>query len=423
MGRDIRSKARILKEQSRIPFHKRKEYQRRQLVEMLCFAGDTVPYYRDLFAQIEFDPTKVGPDPSYLLRLPCLTKDIVRREGPRLISDQCSRGSLHVRKTGGSTGPAALIYYSQDALDWTAAANLLVLEWAGKERYWKEVHLSTRFPENIPFKDRIKERCKCLALNRINTFTDRLDDEGLAKLWNDLLRARPYLVQGHPSTMWALSRFVINRGYEARGVLQVFESTGEVLDPVKRRFIEESLDCHVVNRYGNAEFGVMAYDPGLEHDNRLRLLDSMVWPEVDGTEDGRSELIFTGLTNQAMPLIRYRTGDQGELRENQDGIFLCNLMGRVHEMVRIEDRVYPTHYFQDLLNKIGSIIEFQILDRNDGRPLLKIVPEESASPEAVLTRVGQWLDNKVDVMLVELEDLNRVGRNGKFCHVVRDISP
>jgi phenylacetate-CoA ligase len=166
----------------------------------------------------------------------------------------------------------------------------------------------------------------------------------------------------------------------------------------------------------------VAYSTEPDHDHGLRLLDFMVWPEVKATEDGPSELVFTGLINSAMPLIRYRTGDQGELREDRDGFFLCNLMGRVHEMVRIGDRVYPTHYFQDLLNKIDGITEFQILDRQDGRPVLKIVPEELASREDISERVGQRLGKDIHVMFVDMEGLNRVGRNRKFCHVVRETS-
>ncbi len=420
--RRIRSKLRILRGHAKRPLQERQTWQLQRLTQILQFAGESVPYYRELFAQTNFDPSKVEADPSYLQQLPYLTKDIIRREGVRLLSDRFSQTAVHVRKTGGSTGPSALIHYSQEALDWTAAVNLLVLEWAGKKRHWKEVHLSTRFPGSIPLRDRLKERIKCLALNRINILTAQLDDQGLAKLWNELLRAGPYLVQGHPSTMWALSRFVRKRGYAARGVLQVFESTGEALDPMKRSFIQETLNCHVVNRYGNAEFGIIAYSPDPEEDNYLRLLDFMVWPEVDATEDGPPELIFTGLTNSAMPLIRYRTGDQGELQEDRDGFLLRNLRGRVHEMVRIGSRTYPTHYFQDLLDKIGGITEFQILDRNDGRPLLKIIPDEFESGEALSTRVAQWLGNNVDVMLVDVDSLNRMGRNSKFCHVVHETS-
>jgi len=420
--RRITPKLRALKEHTKGSFHERKARQLQRLVQMLHLAGESVPYYRDLFAQMKFDPSKVETDTSYFRRLPYLTKDIIRSEGHRLLSGRFSQTDLHMRKTGGSTGPSALIYYSQEGLDWTAAVNLLVMEWAGKKRHWKEVHLSTRFPKNIPFKERLRERSKCLALNRINILTDRLDDQGLERLWTDLLRARPYLVQGHPSTMWALSRFVVKRRYEVNGVFKIFESTGELLQPEKSRFIQESLNCHVVNRYGNAEFGVIAYNSGPDHENCMRLLDFVVWPEIKATEDGTSELVFTGLTNPAMPLIRYRTGDQGELQHDRNGFFLTNLMGRVHEMVRIGDREYPTHYFQDLFDKIGGIAEFQIVDRQDGYPLFKIVPEESILPEDITTSVEKWLSNNVRVMLVDVNGLNRVGRNRKFCHIVSEVS-
>ncbi len=420
--RHIRSKLRVLRNHVKRPFHERKTLQLQRLAHILQLAGESVPYYRELFEQNNFDPSNVVRDPSYLRRLPYLTKDIIRREGKRLLSEHFSQSALHVRKTGGSTGSSTLVYYSQEALDWTAAVNLLVLDWAGKKRYWQEVHLSTRFPWPIPLKDRLKERIKCLALNRVNIFTSQLDDQGLAELWNELVRARPYLVQGHPSTMWALSRFVKKSGHDPRGVLQVFESTGEALVPMKRFFIQDALHCRVVNRYGNAEFGVIAYSPEPDEEIYLRLLDFMVWPEVEATEDGPPELIFTGLTNSAMPLIRYRTGDQGELQEDQEGFLLRDLRGRVHQMVRIGDRTYPTHYFQDLLDKIGGVTEFQILDRDDGRPLLKIVPEEFESGEDLSKRVAQWLGDSVEVMLVDVGGLNRVGRNSKFCHVVRGAS-
>src|SRR5262249_1865628 len=162
-------------------------------------------------------------------------------------------------KTGGSTGPSTLIYYSQDALDWTAAVNLLVLEWAGKRRHAREVHLASRFPEAFPWKDRLKEEIKRAALNRVNIYIDSLDDHSLAPLWQQLRRARAHLVQGHPSTLYALALFLERSGCQTERIMRIFESTGEVLDNKKRQTIERVFRCRVVNRYGSAEFGVVAY--------------------------------------------------------------------------------------------------------------------------------------------------------------------
>src|SRR5262249_48534730 len=152
------------------------------------------------------------------------------QQAARMISERCRPEELAVRKTGGSTGPSVLVHYSPEALDWTAAVNIICLEWAGKRQHMREGHLASRFPESFPWKDRLKERVKCLALNRDNILTDHFDPTGLDNVWRQLRRTRAYLLQGHPSTMYALAVHLRDLGTDARGVIRVFESTGEVLD-------------------------------------------------------------------------------------------------------------------------------------------------------------------------------------------------
>ncbi len=208
LGRQIRPKAAQLRAEMGLPFEQRSARRPRQLSALLATAARDVPYYRDLFRALRFNPLRVADDPRYLEEIPYLTKEIVREQGKRLLSERFSRPELHVRRTGGSTGPSTLIHYSSEALDWTAAANLVALEWAGKRRHSTELHLASRFPERFPWRDRLKERIKCLALNRYNAFTDDLEPASLDCLWKTLRRAQPYLVQGHPSTLYALAVYL-----------------------------------------------------------------------------------------------------------------------------------------------------------------------------------------------------------------------
>ncbi|MEL6937017.1 MAG: phenylacetate--CoA ligase family protein, partial [Cyanobacteria bacterium J06607_17] len=147
--REILPKLAAMKEFAQLPREARQEANQQRLYEVVATAGRDVPYYRELFAQQNFDPETLKTDIRYLKDLPYLTKDILREQGERLQSERVNKASLHVRKTGGSTGPSTLIYYDQEALDWTAAANLWVLEWTGKKRYMKEVHFSSEFPEAL----------------------------------------------------------------------------------------------------------------------------------------------------------------------------------------------------------------------------------------------------------------------------------
>src|SRR5687768_16654041 len=76
--RDVRSKVAELRRHYAMSPGQRLEASKARLVEILVFAGSNVPYYRDLFARLAFDPEKVAADPRRLEQLPLLTKDIIR---------------------------------------------------------------------------------------------------------------------------------------------------------------------------------------------------------------------------------------------------------------------------------------------------------------------------------------------------------
>lgn len=421
-GRDIRSKAAEIRREMRLPFDERLPLRQRQLADSLASAGRHVPYYRDLFQRLRFDPSRVAADIRYLDALPYLTKETIREQGSRMLSEQYAPEQLEVRKTGGSTGPSTLIYYSAEALDWTAAVNLVGLEGAGKSRHQCEVHLASRFPDTFPWKDRVKERLKTRVLNRANIFTDCFDAGSLDRVWQRLRRLRPHLIQGHPSTLYALAAHLHERQIDARGVIRVFEATGEVLDAKKRRLIATVFGCDVVDRFGSAEFGIVAYERLGEPEHRLLVYDGIVWPETRSHESGCQELVFTALRNGAMPLVRYRSGDLGELLTTACGFYLRNIVGRVHDLVRIGDSQYPTHYIQDLLDRIGGIEEFQLEQRADGTLVMWLVAPDNARHVAIHERIRGWWPAGIEVRFTDFAGLKREGWRGKFRYVVSTTS-
>ncbi len=418
LGRRIGRKVKVLRAETSLASEERYRRQLRRLVEMLERAGRKVPYYRDLFRHRGFDVGRVARDPRHLRKLPCLTKEIIQEQGDRLLAEDVDVARLHERKTSGSTGVSVSVYYSQEALDWTAAVNRLVLEWAGKKPYAQEVHLASRFPEAFPLKDRLKERVKCACLNRKNIYTASFEDAALNRVWRRLRSIRPYLVQGHPSTMYALADYARRHGLRAKGTFQVFESTGELLDANKRRAIGDVLECRVVDRYGNAEFGVVAYEKSEDRGTGLSLLEPVVWPETMEAEEGHRELVLTALLNDAMPLIRYRTGDLAQVVRDSSGCRLQGLCGRVHDVVSIGGRGYPTHYVQDLLDRLGGIKEFQVVQRAGRRPLLRLVVPQVLRRTEIRERLAGWWGQGLEVEFVELHQLVRRGRLGKFRYVV-----
>lgn len=516
-----------------------------RIYNILKEAEEFVPYYKKLFKDFDFNPEEILNDINYLNKLPYLTKEIIQREGNNLIDTRYKNQVLHERKTGGSTGTSTLIYYSQEALDWTASSNQYAISWTGKKRHFKEIHLSSEFPETFPLSDRIKEYIKCKALNRINVTTHSFDDVDMEEMYIKIKKANVYYLEGHPSTLYALAMYIKKSNINLeKPLFNVFESTGEVLDNIKRKAIEDYIKCRVYDRYGNAEFGVVAHETNSSN-HSLKVIDFMVYPEkfdykqgdkehifkrdingmitisptlkiekiwknradlqeifpygltaqynelwkwwidwgsteynsksklpsellyIDLTQDVISflidiiwsnridlqeafpfaykspdnfikwwkesgineylyeekedniykELVLTTLTNSAMPLIRYRTGDLiASLEKKEDGYYISNIQGRLHDLITIDNKTYPTHYIQDLLDRVGNIIEFQI-EMTDSKTILYLVLANKLEEDSIREKLKSWWQN-IDIRFIELYELKKVGWRDKFRYVI-----
>lgn len=415
-NRAISSKVRELRGYYKQSLEYRKKVAHYRLFETLQFAGHAIPYYKELFKVTGFDPNKVNDDIRYLDDLPFLTKDIIREQGDRLLSSSLQGVKHHLRKTGGSTGVSANIYYDQIGLDYSAAITKYSRERIGHLAHDKELHFAARFakPEKkrLPTKEGVKE----FALVRSNVFFDRLDDVGLKEIWTQLLERRPKLVHCHPSTLYALSIFVEKNNLNQESVFQIFESSGELLQSYMRYKIEKVFGCEIINRYGLAEFGVIAYE--LDGASAgMKILESEGWPESRDVDGGR-EFVFTGFHNRLMPLIRYATGDMGEVVEGDDGFSLENITGRIHDCVTINGVLYPTHNIMDVMDHIvGGVQEFQI-ENKGGKPLIKIIPDVNVEGQALVNKIKAHWNNGVDVEVCSRQDFIFVGRHAKFRHLV-----
>lgn len=413
--RSVRPKLAQLRNYYRLSLEQRMVVATGRLADMLHHAGQKVPYYRDLFASLNFDPEKVRRDPAYLHDLPYLTKDIIREQGARMLSHPLTQVRHHACKTGGSTGVSTVIYYDQPAADYSAAVTLYARERIGKKKFKTELHCACRFPDAAVAQWPSREDFKCFAMNRSNVFFDRVDEAGLEEIWRTIKRRQPYLLHEHPSTIYALACHV-ERKYGGGKAFEVFESSGELLQLYMRKKIEQVLRCRVVDRYGLAEFGVMAYELNGPQGG-LQVFDSEGWPEHRMIDDGH-ELVFTGFRNQLMPLIRYATGDRARVTKGANGFVLSDVIGRIHDVVPINGVAHLTHHIMDILDhRVGGIQEFQI-DLRSLKPILRIVQEPSADADEIRRRIEHHWPNGFTIEFVALADLVKVGFRSKFRHVV-----
>ena len=103
--------------------------------------------------------------------------------------------------------------------------------------------------------------------------------------------------------------------------ITLIETSGEILRETHRKNIEQFFSTNVIDRYGLAEAGIVAYQ--MPNNTNLSVLDFHTFVEVD--TDG--EILITTLNNKVMPLIRYRTGDYCEDKGIIDGIRQIKMKG------------------------------------------------------------------------------------------------
>lgn len=127
---------------------------------------------------------------------------------------------------------------------------------------------------------------------------------------------RPTCLVGVPGQIFALARH--ERAARLAPYLSSALLSGDAVTPPLRRGIAEGFGCEVFVHYGLTETGLGGAVECREHTGcHLREAD-LIAEIVD--EEGKTlppgswgEITLTTLTRRAMPLLRYRTGDEGRL--------------------------------------------------------------------------------------------------------------
>jgi phenylacetate-CoA ligase len=410
--RDILSKHEELRKFEKFSFDKQRTIQKKEMVKTLEFCQSNIPYYKELFKESGFDYKKCELDLRYLSELPILTKDIVRER----TKDLKINNPKHKRKTGGSTGQSVQFLYDDIGLDWTAAINIMAYEMAGCTFHKTNCHISSDIgvgPKT--FKSKCIDFIKLSSQNRkrlmINSFSDK-DLEETFKFFN---KYKPYLLQGHPSTSYAIAEYIKRSGKKKVKYCDIFEPSGEMLNDKMVQSIEENLMCKVVNRYGNAEFGVMAHSKLEDSYRKLKVFDRCFFVE----ECVESNIIVSNFTNDGMPLLRYDTGDCATVKIESDGTYIYDIQGRIHDNVDICGENFATHYIMDYLDhRIKNVREFQIVIKDDTFPILKIVPEKDDDKKRIFDQLKSKWPEGIYFEFIKFQDLETVGWRQKFRHVI-----
>ncbi len=243
-----------------------------------------------------------------LRHLPVLDRDAYARAWTTMFDHDGDPG-LHVATSSGTSGQALLVVRSgYDGVHTWAVI-----------RFWIE-HLGVVLPERprlvllcaLPGGLEYSVRAPQLgggALHRVSTVRP-----GAAQR---LARVRPAVLSTDPAGLhWLLSH---GNAAATAPRAQLVLSSAQHLAPSLRAAATAALAAPLVNYFATTETGPIAWEC-LREPGRFHVLHPDVFVEaVDG------ELVVTRLRDSPLPLLRYATGDRGEV---VDGVCSCGVRGR-----------------------------------------------------------------------------------------------
>ncbi|MGV9920490.1 phenylacetate--CoA ligase PaaK [Streptomyces cellulosae] len=392
-----------------------------RLRNSLRHAYENVPFYKE-----SFDKAGVHPDDcrslSDLSRFPFTTKADLRENYPYGMFAVPRERIRRLHASSGTTGRPTVVGYTENDLSMWADMVARSLRAAGG-RPGDIAHIAYGYGL---FTGGLgahygAERLGCTVVPASGGMTSRQ-----VTLIQDL---KPSVIMVTPSYMLTLLDEFERQGVDPRSTsLRVGVFGAEPWTQDMRREIEERFAIDAVDIYGLSEvIGPGVAQECVETKDGLHIWEDHFFPEVVDPITGevlpegeQGELVFTSLTKEAMPIVRYRTRDLTRLLPGTARVFrrMEKVTGRSDDMVILRGvNLFPTQIEEIVLRTPGVAPHFQLRLTTSGRMDALTVRAEArpdadaaareAAARSIVQAVKDGIGVSVAAEIVDPESLER----------------
>ncbi|WP_227354482.1 phenylacetate--CoA ligase PaaK [Haladaptatus salinisoli] len=386
-----------------------------RLAETVERAYENVPFYRNAL-----DEAGVSPDDiegvEDISRLPFTTKEDFRDEYPDGMFAVPREEIRRIHASSGTTGKPKIVSYTESDLDVWREVMARSLAAAGVEpgHVVQNAYGYGLFTGGLGFHDGVEELGACVIPVGGGNTARQIDM--LQDLESDVLACTP-------SYCLYLAEAAEERGIDPRDLpLSTVVIGAEPFTDPMRDEIEDALDVTAVDVYGLSEI----IGPGVsiecaEVQEGLHVWEDHFYPEIIDPATGEvlpegeeGELVITSLTKEALPVLRYRTGDMTSLNYEpcdcgRTAVRMGNVTGRADDLLIVRGvNVYPSQ-IEDVMVDLDAVAPHYRIDltRDGNLDRMKITVEYHEefedSPDELRERIRVRLDEILDVTPDELE--------------------
>jgi phenylacetate-CoA ligase len=360
---------------------------------LIKHAYESVPYYKQLFESLGMNPADVA-EPEQWRTIPELTKDVVRAQPESLVSE--SRGNGRVwASTSGSTGEQMRVLLDSNI---NAAAFALFWRAWNSGGFWRigQRHAVLKAPL-IDTVWRINHRIRAIEIPAI-----RVAPENVPEIKRALERYKPRFIRCLPSALYLLCKLLREMNLSLQ--LPMVITGSEALEDFQRREFEEFLGARVFNHYTHWErcASALECEAGRIHVQEDYGHHEILRPDGTPTEPGEiGEIVVTGLHHQAMPFIRYRTGDLANWTTGQcdcGQVFptIDRVVGRVGDYVvgKSGERIASLS-IEAILDEEEGVRCIQYIQNRPGVLELSVVVNDDFDMETGLKYLAEKAENAI----------------------------
>lgn len=337
---------------------KLRELQNKRLVNQVKHVWDNVPYYRKKMEEKGVTPDDIKSVDD-LKKLPFITKDDLREAYPYGLLGAPLSDCVRIHSTSGTTGKRVVAFYTQHDIDlWEdCCARAIVAAGGTKEDVCHVSYGYGLFTGGAGLHGGA-HKVGCLTVPMSSGNTER-QLQFMTDLGSTILCCTP-------SYAGYLAESIEEQGIKDQIKLKSGIFGAEAWSQNMRRDIETKLGIKAFDIYGLTEISGPGVSFECEEQDGMHINEDHFIPEIIDPETGevlpegeKGELVFSCITKEGFPLLRYRTKDICVLNRKKCScgrtlIKMCKPMGRSDDMLIIRGvNVFPSQ-IEEVLIGVGG---------------------------------------------------------------------
>ena len=365
-----------------MPVDQLQALQSERLVAQVKHVYDNVEFYRNKMDEAGVKPEDIhGIEDLHLL--PFITKDDLKDQYPYGLLAKPLKDCVRIHSTSGTTGRRVVAFYTQHDIDlWEECCARAIVAAGGTDEDVCQIAYGYGLFTGGSGVHGGAHKVGCLTLPMSSGNTER-QLQFMMDLGSTILCCTP-------SYAAYLGESVSERGLRDKLKLKAGIFGAEAWTEEMRHNIEETLGIKAYDIYGLTEISGPGVSFECEEQNGMHINEDHFIAEVIDPNTGevlpegeRGELVFTCLTKEAFPMIRYRTRDICILSRKKCScgrthIRMTKPLGRSDDMMVVKGvNVFPSQIETVLLNE-GYPANYElIVDRVNNSDTIEVNVEMS----------------------------------------------